>query len=30
VIDPQQIDDYIARDGYQALSKTVTQNDPEA
>ena len=30
VIDPQQIDNYIARDGYQAIAKTVTQNDPEA
>jgi NADH-quinone oxidoreductase subunit F len=30
VIDPQQIEDYIARDGYQALGKAVTQNDAEA
>ncbi len=30
VIDPQKIDDYIARDGYQALAKAVTQNDPAA
>ncbi len=30
MIDPQQIDDYIAADGYQSLAKAVTQNDPEA
>lgn len=28
-IDPQDINQYIARDGYQALGKAVTQNDPE-
>ena len=28
-IDPQEIDQYIARDGYQSLGKAVTQNDPE-
>jgi NADH-quinone oxidoreductase subunit F len=29
-IDPQQIDDYIAVDGYQALAKATTENNPEA
>jgi NADH-quinone oxidoreductase subunit F len=29
VIDPQEIDQYIARDGYQSLGKVVTQNVPE-
>ena len=29
-IDPQRIEDYIARDGYQALAKTLSQNKPEA
>jgi NADH-quinone oxidoreductase subunit F len=28
VIDPQQIEDYIARDGYQALAKVVADNRP--
>jgi len=28
-IDPQRIEDYIARDGYQALAKTLTENSPE-
>ena len=28
-IDPQRIEDYIARDGYQALAKTLTGNNPE-
>ncbi len=30
MIDPQQIEDYIAADGYQALAKAVTQNNAEA
>jgi NADH-quinone oxidoreductase subunit F len=29
-IDPQQIDDYIARDGYQALARVLTEKQPEA
>lgn len=29
VVDPQRIEDYIARDGYQALAKTLTQNDAD-
>ena len=29
VIDPQRIEDYIARDGYQALAKVVANNLPE-
>ncbi len=29
IIDPQRIEDYIARDGYAALSAALTQNDPE-
>ncbi len=29
LIDPQRIEDYIARDGYQALAKALEQNDPE-
>ena len=29
VIDPQQIEDYIARDGYMALAQVVTSNAPE-
>jgi NADH-quinone oxidoreductase subunit F len=29
-IDPLNIDDYIARDGYQALAKVLRQNDPDA
>ncbi|MBN1911810.1 MAG: NADH-quinone oxidoreductase subunit NuoF [Pirellulales bacterium] len=29
-IDPQQIDDYLARDGYQALATVLTQNKPDA
>ena len=29
-IDPQRIEDYIARDGYQALAKALTENQPEA
>ncbi len=28
-IDPQCIEDYIARDGYQALAKVLTENRPE-
>ncbi|MCX5682269.1 MAG: NAD(P)H-dependent oxidoreductase subunit E, partial [Planctomycetota bacterium] len=28
-IDPQRIEDYIARDGYQALANVVTQNNAE-
>lgn len=30
VIDPEQIDDYIARGGYQALQKVLEQHDPKA
>ena len=30
VIDPQRIEDYIARDGYQALAKVLGGNNPEA
>lgn len=30
IIDPQRIEDYIARDGYQALAKVLAKNDPEA
>jgi NADH-quinone oxidoreductase subunit F len=30
LIDPQRIEDYISRDGYQALAKVLTQKDPEA
>lgn len=29
LIDPENIDDYIARDGYTALAKTLTQMTPE-
>jgi len=29
-IDPQRIEDYIARDGYQALARVLEQNDPDA
>jgi NADP-reducing hydrogenase subunit HndC len=29
VIDPEKIDDYIARDGYQALGKVLTEMTPE-
>jgi NADH-quinone oxidoreductase subunit F len=29
-IDPLRIEDYIARDGYQALAKTLTKNNPDA
>ncbi len=29
LIDPQRIEDYIARDGYRALAKILEQNDPE-
>ena len=29
LIDPQRIEDYIARDGYQALAKALTGNSPE-
>ncbi len=29
-IDPQRIEDYIARDGYQALAKVLTENNTEA
>ncbi|MCE5302868.1 MAG: NADH-quinone oxidoreductase subunit NuoF [Planctomycetaceae bacterium] len=29
-IDPQRIEDYIARDGYKALADVLTQNNPEA
>ncbi|MEN6450554.1 MAG: NADH-quinone oxidoreductase subunit NuoF [Thermoguttaceae bacterium] len=29
MIDPQRIEDYIARDGYQALAKVLEQNNPE-
>ncbi len=29
IIDPEKIDDYIARDGYMALSKVLTQMKPE-
>jgi NADH-quinone oxidoreductase subunit F len=29
VIDPLQIDAYIARDGYQALAKVLVKNDPD-
>jgi NADH-quinone oxidoreductase subunit F len=28
-IDPQRIEDYIARDGYQALAKVLAENSPE-
>lgn len=28
-IDPQRIEDYIARDGYQALAKTLAENDAQ-
>jgi NADH-quinone oxidoreductase subunit F len=28
-IDPQRIEDYIARDGYQALAKVLVQNNPD-
>jgi len=30
LIDPQRIEDYIARDGYQALARTLEQGDPDA
>jgi len=29
LIDPEKIDEYIARDGYQALAKVVTSSSPE-
>jgi NADH-quinone oxidoreductase subunit F len=29
VVDPLRIEDYIARDGYQALAKVLTENNPE-
>jgi NADH:ubiquinone oxidoreductase subunit F (NADH-binding)/(2Fe-2S) ferredoxin/Pyruvate/2-oxoacid:ferredoxin oxidoreductase delta subunit len=29
-IDPENIDEYIARDGYQALANVLEQNDPQA
>ncbi len=29
-IDPQDIEQYIARDGYQSLAKVLSENDPEA
>ena len=29
IIDPQRIEDYIARDGYMALAQVVTSNEPE-
>ena len=29
VIDPLDIEDYIARDGYQALAKVLTEMTPE-
>lgn len=29
LIDPENIEDYIARDGYQALAKTLTEMSPE-
>ena len=29
VIDPQRIEEYIARDGYQALAKVLTEMEPE-
>ena len=29
-IDPQRIEEYIAADGYQALAKVLSQNDPES
>ena len=29
-INPESIDDYLARDGYQALKKVLEQNDPQA
>ncbi|MHC1741232.1 MAG: NADH-ubiquinone oxidoreductase-F iron-sulfur binding region domain-containing protein [Anaerolineaceae bacterium] len=29
VIDPENIEDYIAEDGYQALGKVLTENSPE-
>ena len=29
-IDPENIDEYIARDGYAALAKVLEQNDPQA
>jgi NADH-quinone oxidoreductase subunit F len=29
-IDPERIEEYIARDGYQALARVLTANDPEA
>ena len=29
IIDPEKIDDYIARDGYSALAKTITQMTPD-
>ncbi len=30
IVDPQRIEDYIARDGYQALAKVLSENNPEA
>ncbi len=30
VVDPQQIEEYIARDGYQALAQALTEMTPEA
>jgi NADH-quinone oxidoreductase subunit F len=29
-IDPEKIDDYLARDGYKALEKVLKENDPQA
>jgi NADH-quinone oxidoreductase subunit F len=29
-IDPEKIDDYLARDGYKALEKVLKENEPEA
>ncbi len=30
IIDPEKIDDYLARDGYRALEKVLKENDPPA
>ena len=29
IVDPLRIEDYVARDGYQALAKVLTENDPD-
>ena len=29
IVDPQRIEDYIARDGYQALAKVLVENNPD-